>query len=52
METLLNFFADVILFTAGLAVCLGWVAIFAAIVIEVVDQRDERKAARLNEEDL
>jgi hypothetical protein len=46
MEALLAFFADLILFTAGLAVCLLWVALFFAIIVEVVDNHDERKAQK------
>jgi hypothetical protein len=46
METLLAFFADLILFTAGLAVAFGWLAIFVAIIVEVMDNHDERKALK------
>lgn len=42
METLLSFFSDLILFTAGIAVCLLWFALMVAIAIEVRDQwKDE-----------
>jgi len=36
-EAILNFFSDLILFTAGVAVLLFWVAIFMVIAIEVHD---------------
>lgn len=50
MEAVLSFFSDLILFTAGLAVATMWILIFAAIVIEVNDQLDERKARRNGKE--
>lgn len=37
MESLLSFFSDMILFTAGIAVALLWVIIFGAIAIEIFD---------------
>lgn len=42
METLLNFFSDLILFTAGLAVVLLWLVVLLAIAIEIVDSIKER----------
>jgi hypothetical protein len=36
-ESVLNFFSDLILVTAGLAVVFIWLAIFMAIAIEVHD---------------
>jgi hypothetical protein len=37
LEAVLGFMADLILFTAGLAVITFWLAIFMAIAIEVHD---------------
>lgn len=37
MDTILSFFSHLILFTAGLAVILLWLAIFAVVAIEIHD---------------
>ena len=37
METILGFFSDLILFTAGLAVLILWLVIFMAVAIEIHD---------------
>jgi hypothetical protein len=41
METILSFFSDLILFTAGLVVVTIWIAILFAIVIETIDLINE-----------
>lgn len=41
MEAVLNFFSDLILFTAGLAVILVWIVIFIGIWIELKDAATE-----------
>ena len=42
MDTVLSFFSDLILFTAGLLVITFWIVIFAAIGIEIHDAIKER----------
>ena len=37
MDTILSFFSHLILITAGLAVCVLWLAIFMVVAIEVHD---------------
>lgn len=37
METILSFFSDLILFTAGLVVVTFWILIIGAILIEIID---------------
>lgn len=43
MDTLLQFFSDLILFTAGLAVVVLWLIVLVAIAIEVYDQFTEKE---------
>jgi hypothetical protein len=43
MDSLLSFFSDLILFTAGLGVLVIWIAIFLGIIIEVHDQIKEHR---------
>lgn len=51
MEALLSFFSDLILFTAGLLVALGWGVLFILIIIEAADAiRGEGKSTTLNED--
>jgi hypothetical protein len=38
MDSVLSFFSDLILFTAGLVVIALWLALFVAVGIEVYDQ--------------
>lgn len=37
METILSFFSDLILFTAGLAVAIFWIIILIIVVDEIID---------------
>lgn len=37
METILEFFSDLILFTAGVIVSLAWVLIVIIIIDEIID---------------
>lgn len=37
METILDFFSDLILFTGGLVVALLWAAIFIVVSVEIWD---------------
>lgn len=37
MDALLSFFADFILFTAGVIVCLAWIVLIIAVAIELYD---------------
>lgn len=43
MDAVLAFFSDLILFSAGIVVCVLWIALFCAIVIEFSDNTRERK---------
>lgn len=59
MESILGFFSDLILFTAGLAVAILWIVLFIVIVIETHDlikgtspsPEDEDPYRRILEED-
>lgn len=42
MDAILAFFSDLILFTAGVAVCLLWIAIIIAVGIEIWDAFHEQ----------
>lgn len=47
METLLRFFSDLILFTAGLMVATLWIVVIVVILIETYDAFKEITAAKL-----
>lgn len=51
METILGFFSDLILFTAGLAVLILWLVIFMAVAIEIHDLIFGDPGAKKEEED-
>lgn len=52
MEALLTFFSNIILITAGLAVCVLWLIIFAVVGETIIDIfRGEGKSTTLDEED-
>lgn len=42
MDAILAFFSNLILFTAGVVVCLLWIVIIAAIVVEIWDAFHEQ----------
>lgn len=37
METILKFFSDLVLFTAGLAVLTMWIVIIIVVIDEIID---------------
>lgn len=49
METLLNFFSDLILFTAGLGVVVFWMVILMVIAIEIVDLFKDNNESKVEE---
>lgn len=51
METLLSFFSNLILFTAGLAVAIFWIIILIIVVDEIIDLFIEARNKN-KEEDL
>ena len=52
MEALLQFFADLILFTAGLAVTTFWLVVIIGICVEIYDLVKGDKSRTLGEEEL
>ena len=52
MDSLLEFFSNLILFTAGLAVVVFWVVIIIVVVIEIHDGIKDITSKSTEEEDL
>jgi len=51
VETILSFFSDLVLFTAGLVVFTIWIVIFVAIAIEIHDAFTESNETDEGEDD-